>query len=74
MRFKVLTAASTKMAVFRDIAPFILIVHRHFGGAHRPDDGSNKHVRNVGKFVPDCNMQYPRRQLCFRFACLQCLE
>jgi hypothetical protein len=29
---------------------------------HRPDDGGNKHLWNVGKFLPDNMAQRPRRQ------------
>jgi hypothetical protein len=29
---------------------------------HRPDDGDSKHLRNVGKLLPDYRTQQPRRQ------------
>jgi hypothetical protein len=28
----------------------------------RPDDGGRKHLRNVGKLIPDYTAQYPRKQ------------
>jgi hypothetical protein len=37
---EVLTAMSTKMAVFRDVAPCRLVAVSHF--THRPDDGGSK--------------------------------
>jgi hypothetical protein len=30
--------------------------------AHCPDDGGSKHLWNVGKLLPDCKAQHPRRQ------------
>jgi hypothetical protein len=29
---------------------------------HRPDDGGSKHLRNVGKLLPDYMAEQPRRQ------------
>jgi hypothetical protein len=58
------------MTVFWDIAPCSLVeVYGWFGGAyclhhqvyHRPDDGGNKHLWNVGKLLPDYTVQHPRR-------------
>jgi hypothetical protein len=41
--FEVLTAVSTKMAVFWVVAPCSLVeVYQRFGGPHRPDDGGSK--------------------------------
>jgi hypothetical protein len=46
VRFKVLTATSMKMAVFRDVASCSLVgVH----GTRRSDDGGSKRLRNVGE-------------------------
>jgi hypothetical protein len=68
VRFQVLTAASMKIIVFWDVAPCSLIeVYQRFRGTycihhHSPDDGGSKHLRNVGKFLPDYTAQHPRRQ------------
>jgi hypothetical protein len=57
--FQVLTAVSTKMAVFRVLAPCSLVdVYHCFRGScclhhHRPDDGGSKDLWNVGKLLPD---------------------
>jgi hypothetical protein len=54
--------------VFCDIAPYCLVESdRRFIGAyclhyHRPDDGSSKHLWNVGQFLWDYTAQHPRRQ------------
>jgi hypothetical protein len=44
VRFQVLTAASTKVTVFWDVAPCSLVENdRRFRG-DRPDDGGSKHI------------------------------
>jgi hypothetical protein len=54
IRFQDLVAASMKMTVFWDVAPYSLVqTDRHFGGAY---------LWNVGQFLPDYMVQYPRRQ------------
>jgi hypothetical protein len=30
---------------------------------HRPDDGGSKHLRKVGKLLPDYTVLQPRKQL-----------
>jgi hypothetical protein len=58
--FEVLTAVSTKMAVF-----WVVEVYQHFRSPcclHRPDDGGSKDLRNVGKLLPDYTVLQPRRQ------------
>jgi hypothetical protein len=54
VRFEVLMAANIKITVFQVVAPCSL--------SHRPDDGGSKHLRNVGKLLPDYTAQQPRRQ------------
>jgi hypothetical protein len=51
--FEVLTAVSTKMAVFWVVAPCSL---------NRPDDGGSKDLGNVGKLLPDYTVLQPRGQ------------
>jgi hypothetical protein len=34
----------------------------HASPIHRFDDGGNKHLRNVGKLLPDYTVQLPRRR------------
>jgi hypothetical protein len=52
--FQVLTEASTKMAVFRVVAPSILVeIYRRFRGAF--------YLWNVGKLLPDYMAQQLRR-------------
>jgi hypothetical protein len=36
--------------------------------AHLSDNGSSKHIRNVGQFLRDYMMQHPRRHVIFIFA------
>jgi hypothetical protein len=52
-----------KTTAFWDIAPCSFIaVDRRFGAAccgdDRPDDGFNKHLRNVGQHLRDYTAQY----------------
>jgi hypothetical protein len=67
VKFKVLTAASVKMAVFWDVPPCRLVeIDGRFRGAccHEwPDDGGSKDLCN-GIFLPDDTVQHPRRQSC----------
>jgi hypothetical protein len=69
--FQVLTASSMKMTVVWDVVPCSLVeVEQRFRGArclhHQgdddPNDGGSKHLRNVGKLLPDYTAQHPRRQ------------
>jgi hypothetical protein len=71
VRFKVLTAASIKMAVFWAIAPCSLVeVYRRVRGAcclrrqcdKCSDNGGSKHLWNVSKLLPDYTAQQPTRQ------------
>jgi hypothetical protein len=55
MRFQVLMAASIKMAVFWDVAPYSLL------RTYRLDGGGSKHISNVSKLLPDYTAQHPRR-------------
>jgi hypothetical protein len=65
---KVLTAVSTKMAVFWVAAPCSLVeVYQRSRGPcclqhHHPDDGGSKDLWNVGKLLPDYKALQPRRQ------------
>jgi hypothetical protein len=64
---EVLTAVSTKMAVFWFVAPCSLVeVYQRFRGPcclhHQPDDGGSKYLWNVGKLLVDCTALQPRRQ------------
>jgi hypothetical protein len=52
MRFDVLMAASTRIAVFCVVAP----------RSHHADGKSNKHLQNVGKLLQDYTGLQPRRQ------------
>jgi hypothetical protein len=72
VRSEVLTAASTEMTVFWDVALYSLVeIDWCFKGAyclHREDDvchddGGSKHLWNVNQFVPDYVVQHVRRQL-----------
>jgi hypothetical protein len=56
VRFHALTAASTKVTVFWDIAPYSLFeVHRRFGGAyflqHRPNGGGGLKGKSISYSV-----------------------
>jgi hypothetical protein len=71
VRFEVLTAVSTKMAVFWVVAPCSLVeVYLRFRGPcclhhygyYRPDDGGSKDLWNIGKLLPDYTALQPRRQ------------
>jgi hypothetical protein len=58
--FEVLTAVSTKMAVFWVVAPCSLVeFYQRFRG---PDDGGSKDLWNTGKLLPDYTALQPRRQ------------
>jgi hypothetical protein len=61
VRFKVLTAAGTKTAVFWVVVPSSLVeFYLRFGDAWCYDKG--KYVWNVGKLLPEYMAQQPRRQ------------
>jgi hypothetical protein len=67
--FEVLTAVSTKMAVFWVVAPCSLVdVYRRFRGPcflhhqGRPDDGDSKDLWDIGTHLPDHTALQPRRQ------------
>jgi hypothetical protein len=54
------------MTIFCGVSPWSLIevwgtCCLHHQGPHRPDDGGSKYLRNVGKLVPDCTVQQPRK-------------
>jgi hypothetical protein len=65
--FEILTVASIKMSVFWVVVPCSLVeVKRRFRGTCRlhhycPDDGGSKHLRNIGKLLPDYMALQPRR-------------
>jgi hypothetical protein len=67
VQFHVLTAASMKMTVFRDIVPCSPAeVNRRFRGTyclqhHHVDDGGSKHLWNVSQLLPDYMVLYPRK-------------
>jgi hypothetical protein len=67
VRFQVLTAASMKITVFRDIVPCSPVeVNRRFRGTyclqhHHLDDGGSKHLWNVSQLLPDYMVLYPRK-------------
>jgi hypothetical protein len=59
--FEVLTAVSTKMVVFRVVAPCSLVeVYQRFIGP--VDDGGSKDLGKVGRFLPDYTALQPTRQ------------
>jgi hypothetical protein len=62
--FEVLTAVSTKMAIFWVVAPYSLVeIYQRFRGPCRlPDDGGSKDLWNAGKLLPDHSELQPRRQ------------
>jgi hypothetical protein len=70
MRFRVLTVASMKMAVFWNVVPCglveeyrrfrVMCIHHH--DHNRPDNRGRKQLCKVGKLLPDYNMQQLRRQ------------
>jgi hypothetical protein len=69
VRFHVLTAVSTKIVAFWDIAPWSLVeIDRRFRGEYclhhrgdRPDDGGSTHLWNVGLLQRDYTALCPRR-------------
>jgi hypothetical protein len=53
--FKFLTEASMKMAAFWDITSSSVLEFDR-----SPDDGGSKHIRNIGRLLWDCTLQYKK--------------
>jgi hypothetical protein len=71
------------MAVFWDVAPCSLVeVCRSFRGAHglyrhkvhRPDDGSSKHLRNLGRLLPGYKAPTSQKTVNFILATVKTLN
>jgi hypothetical protein len=56
VRFQVLIVANTEVVVCWVVASCSPLEDYH------PDDGDSRHLRNIGKLLPDYMIHHPRRQ------------